>query len=102
MKLSETLTWALQQLRSRGYTEDFSLQLDYMYCAACDLPLGPEQFQVDAVFRFEGHSDSGDQFILYAIRAIGLNLRGVLLNAYGVYADPLTAAMEARLRQPLR
>ncbi|TGE03505.1 phosphoribosylpyrophosphate synthetase [Hymenobacter fodinae] len=102
MKLSETLSLALQQLRSRGYTEDFSLQPDHLYCAAYDLPLGPEQFQVDVIFRFERHSDPGDQSILYAIRAIGLDLRGVLVNAYGVYADPLTAAMEARLRQPLR
>ncbi|AII54478.1 MULTISPECIES: hypothetical protein [unclassified Hymenobacter] len=102
MEPSDTLSSALQQLRSRGYTEDFNLRPDCLYCAAHDLQLRPEQFQVDAVFRFEGPSDPADQSILYAIRAIGLDLRGVLVNAYGAYADPLTAAMEARLRQPLR
>lgn len=102
MESSDTLSTALQQLRSRGYTEDFNLRPDCLYCAARDLRLAPEQFKVDAVFRFEGPSDPADQSILYAISAPGLDLRGVLVNAYGVYADPLTAAMEAQLRLPLR
>lgn len=102
MDPSDTLSSALQTLRGRGYTEDFNLRPDCLYCAAYDLQLRPEQFQVDSVFRFEGPSDPADQSILYAISAREPGLRGVLVNAYGVYADPLTAAMEARLRLPPR
>lgn len=102
MEPSDTLFTTLQQLRDRGYTEDFNLRPDCLYCAAYDLQLKPDQFTVDAVFRFEGPSDPADQSILYAISAPAVNLRGVLVNAYGVYADPLTAAMEAQLRLPPR
>ena len=102
MESFDTLSTALQQLRGRGYTEDFNLRPDCLYCAARDLRLAPDHFKVNAVFRFEGPSDPADQSILYAISAPGLDLRGVLVNAYGVYADPLTAAMEAQLQLPPR
>lgn len=102
MESSDTPSTAMQQLRGRGYTEDFNLHPDFLYCAAYGLRLVPEQFKVDAFFRFEGPFDPAGQAILYAISAPGLDLRGVLVNAYGVYADPLTAAMEAQLRLPPR
>ena len=102
MESYDTLTEGLQQLRLQGYTADFHLRPDCLYCAAHDLKLPPEGFQVDKLFRFEGNSDPADQAILYAITAIGLDIRGVLINAYGVYADPLTAAMEAKLQRTPR
>jgi hypothetical protein len=98
MESSDTLTEELLQLRRQGYTADFNLRPDCLYCATYDLQLRPEQFHVDSLFRFEGPSDPADQSILYAISANGLDLRGVLVNGYGVYADPLTAAMEAKLQ----
>lgn len=97
MESYDTLTQGLQQLRRQGYTADFNLRPDCLYCAALDLKLPPGEFAVAKVFRFEGDSDPADQAILYAIAAIGRDVRGVLVNAYGVYADPLTAAMEAKL-----
>jgi hypothetical protein len=100
MESYDTLTEALQALRRQGYTEDFNLRPDCLYCAAHDLKLPPEGFQVDSLFRFEGETDPADQSIIYAISATGLDLRGVLVNAYGVYADSVTAAMEAKLRLP--
>ena len=97
MESYDTLTEGLQQLRRQGYIADFNLRPDCLYCAVLDLKLPPEGFAVDKLFRFEGDSDPADQSILYAISAIGQGIRGVLVNAYGVYADPLTAAMEAKL-----
>lgn len=98
MKSSDIRASALRQLRGRGYTEDFHLRPDGLYCAAQDLPLTPEQFQVDAVFRFGGLPGPGEASVLMAISATGLPLRGVLLPAYDQNAAPLTADMQARLR----
>lgn len=98
MESYDTLTEGLHQLRRQGYTADFNLRPVCLYRAALDLKLPPEGFAVDKLFRFEGDSDPADQSILYAIAAVGRDVRGVLVNAYGVYADPLTAAMEAKLQ----
>jgi hypothetical protein len=100
MENYDTLTEALLALRRQGYSEDFNLRPACLYCASLDLTLLPESFQVDALFRFEGETDPGDESILYAITATRHNLRGVLVNAYGMNADLVTAAMEAKLRMP--
>jgi len=97
MESYDTLTEGLQQLHRQGFTADFNLRPDCLYSAALDLQVPPEGVAVDKPFRFEGDSNPADQSILYAITAVGRDVRGVLVNAYGVYADPLTAAMEAKL-----
>lgn len=49
------------------------------------------------MYRYEGMTDPGDQSILYAISSEKYALKGVLVNAYGIYADPVTAEMEKKL-----
>jgi hypothetical protein len=42
-------------------------------------------------------SDPGDEEILFAISSGKYKLKGLLVNAYGLYADTLTLAMEQKL-----
>ena len=92
----ETLVEALNDLRARGYTYNFNLRSDCIHCAENDVVLDPRQFDIREVHRFEGMSNPDDSAVVYAIESVG-GLKGVLVNAYGVYADPLSDALVAKL-----
>lgn len=91
-----TLTEALDDLRRRGYTADFELLPHCIECAANQLQLHPDDFEITEVHRFEGDNDPGDSNVVYAIA--GKNgLKGILMDAYGAYADSITTEMLAKL-----
>ncbi len=86
-----TLVETLENLRKEGYTEDFNIRFDSLICEkACLLP---QDFEIDQTFRFEGNTNPSDEAILYAISAKNYNLKGVVVNSYGVYADEMTAEL---------
>ncbi len=92
-----TMIEAIDALREEGYKEDFNLQTDRLHCREGALQLHPEDFHVDKIFRFEGMTNPSDSSILYAISSTKHSVKGILVNGYGVSADPMTAEMAARL-----
>jgi hypothetical protein len=87
----------MKDLQSRGYSEDFNIRLHGLEGAASKLQLHPEDFQVDEYYRFEGISNPDDNSIVYAIsRKDGI--KGILVDAYGVYSDSLSEAMVEKLK----
>ena len=96
MTTYETLTEALQDLRERGFTHNFNLEPDGIHCPELDLSIHPEHFTINEQYRFEGMTDPDDNDILYAISS-DVGVKGVLVHAYGPYADTLSAAMIAKL-----
>lgn len=91
-----TLTEALDDLRRRGYTADFDLRPHCIECAAQQLELHPDDFEITEVHRFEGVSNPDDSEVVYAIA--GKNgIKGVIVDAYGAYADSFTTEMLAKL-----
>jgi hypothetical protein len=66
---------------------DFNLQTHSLYCPQVDMHLNPSNFEIAEVYRFEGASDPSDEVVVYAIRSSVNNLYGILINAYGVYAE---------------
>lgn len=97
MKQYETLTDALNDLQERGYVYNFNLAEDCLECQEVNVKLHPEQFSITEFYRFEGPSDPADNSVVYAIES-DRGLKGVLVNAYGVYADSLSADMINKLR----
>jgi len=92
-----TLSETLKELKAQGYTEDFNLKADCIDCRSGDLRISPADFHIDKYVRFEGATDPGDGAIVYAISSKKYGVKGVLVNAYGIYADPLTDEMVAKL-----
>lgn len=93
----ETVTEALQDLKRRGYTEDFNLQGHCIECGARSLQIHPEDFVVEEFYRFEGASNPDDNSIVYAISSRH-GIKGTLIDAYGVYSEDTTPAMVEKLR----
>lgn len=98
MESYATLSQAINALRKKGYTEDFNLHPDCLKCYSLDVKFEPDSFEVDDVYRFEGASNPDDSSILFAISSEQHKVKGVLVDAYGMYADPLTTEMIRKLR----
>jgi hypothetical protein len=92
-----TLSETINKLRKEGYTEDFNLQQNCLECDSGDSKLLTEEFKVDKFFRFEGESNPSDSSILYAISSDSKNVKGLLVNAYGIYSEPLADKMVKKL-----
>lgn len=92
-----TLSETMNELRKEGYLEDFNLQQNCLECRNGEFKVFADEFKVDKFFRFEGASNPSDSAILYAISSDSKKLRGLLVNAYGIYSEPLTDEMLEKL-----
>jgi hypothetical protein len=97
MKVYDTLVEALNDLKQRGFTHDFNLDNDCVVCTEINLSLSPEEFDIVETHRFEGETNPSDQSVLYAIES-KKGTKGVLVNAFGIYADPISDAMVKKLQ----
>jgi quercetin dioxygenase-like cupin family protein len=94
-----TVSRVLTVLQERGYTEDFNLTDTCLVCRGNSLKLFPHEFVVDKHYRFEGPSDPGDEAIVYAISSTKHDVKGVLVNAYGMYSDKISDDMIEALKE---
>ena len=97
MKVYETLSEAINDLTRRGYTLNFNINRDRIECVENKINLQPDEFEIDEVHRFQEMSDVGDENILYAISSHKNNMKGLLVNAFGIYADTSSAELAAKL-----
>jgi hypothetical protein len=97
MKSYNTLSEAMTGLKEKGYDQDFNLHPDWIECVNLDLRLKPEEFHIDEVHRFEGMSDPEDNDVLFAITSTK-GVKGLLTDAYGLYAESLSAEMIKKLK----
>src|SRR5688572_4018732 len=97
MHTYDTLNQALTDLNARGYKEDFNLKPFCLECPTLNLQLKPEDFEIKEVYRFEGMSNPDDSSVLYGIESND-GIKGVLVDAYGVYSDSVTPEMAKKLR----
>ncbi len=92
----DTVVDALHDLKARGFDFDFNLKETCLHCAQLDKELSPEDFDVVEIYRFEGASNPDDNSIVYAIESTD-GLKGTLVNAYGIYSDPVSDELVAKL-----
>lgn len=92
-----TLSQTMNDLRKEGYTEDFNLQQNCLECRNGEFKVFADDFKVDKFYRFEGESNPSDSSILYAISSDKHGIKGVLVNAYGIYSEPVTDQLMEKL-----
>ena len=94
----ETLVEAIQGLKAQGYVEDFNLKPHCLECRNGAFEIHTEDFHIDKYFRFEGFTNPSDQSILYAISSYKYQLKGILVNGYGIYSEELSDEMLKKLK----
>jgi hypothetical protein len=85
--MEETLTHVLEELTRRGYKEHFSVVQGQLHTLGTGQRFDPRDVVIRGYYRFEGVSDPDDMAIVYAIETRS-GTRGILVDAFGVYADP--------------
>ena len=98
MKNSVTLVETINNLKQQGYIRDFNVGKNRMVCNQTNAEFAPEDFKIDKVFRFEGETNPDDQAVLYAISSSKFNMKGVLVNGYGISSDSETDAIINKLQ----
>lgn len=88
-----TLSETIHFLKDHGYTEDFNLQNS---CSEFDN--NPTQFVIEDTFRFDNQSDPDDQCVLFAVHCRKRNIKGILLNSFGLYNDTATSKLANKLQ----
>ena len=87
----EPLKRVMDVLARRGYTEHFRAVEGGLQALGTGERFTPKDLKIRGYYRFEGVSDPDDMAIAYAIETTS-GVRGILVDAYGVYADPTTSA----------
>lgn len=97
MENYDTVSSALNSLKSRGYSRDFNLKFDRLICRDSGDLLNPSEFEITEVYRFEGASNPSDEAVVYAVESHDGKMKGVLVSAYGTYSDPISEEMIGKL-----
>jgi hypothetical protein len=98
MENYSNLIEAISGLRKEGYMEDFNLQKNCLECRDGHYKIFHNEFIVDKYFRFEDDTNPTEQSIIYAISSEKYQLKGILINGYGIYSDSLTNEMLDNLK----
>jgi hypothetical protein len=97
MKTYDNVVEATNDLMKRGYTKNLSLEGDTIDDKDKNIHMTADDFEIDEFYRFEGPSNPSDMSIVYAVTSEKYHLKGVLVNAYGTYANNSSSAIEAKL-----
>lgn len=90
----DTVSQAITELKKRGFSTDFNLEEN---CIVCHLEkFDPDDFEITEVYRFEGDTDPADESVVYAIES-KTGMKGVLVNGYGIYSEPMSDKMIKKL-----
>ncbi|SEV79686.1 phosphoribosylpyrophosphate synthetase [Kaistella antarctica] len=92
-----TLSETINGLVKIGYIHDFNIHEECIVCHQANVKLSPTEFQIDKVYRFEGESNPDDQSILYVISSPKFNIKGTLVNGYGISSDQETEKVIEKL-----
>ena len=85
---------AVDELTRRGFLENLRVADGSLQVVRTGERLRREDLVIRAYYRFEGVSDPDDLAIVYGIESKS-GSRGVVVDAFGVYADPaLSAALQ--------
>ena len=90
----ETVVEAINELRKKGYTHDFNLEINCLVCGIGKFT--DEEFDVEEVYRYEGMSDPGDEATVYGI-ASKTGVKGILVTGNAPEIDARSESILKKL-----
>ena len=97
-----SLFFAVKKKKKKGYTYNFNMKEECIECQENQCQLQPEDFEIEEKHRFQEMSDVDNESVLYAISSTDGKIKGLLVNAYGVYADYASFKLIQKLNMPER
>lgn len=87
---------AIARLERAGFTADFTADGNAVRVTGTTRRYAADEVRIRDYYRFEGASDPDDMSVIYAVEAHD-GTRGMLIDAYGSYADPAVGDVVARM-----
>jgi len=82
-----TLSQILEKLRQKGFDNELTMTEDgQMKGNKIDKTYTPEDLTIIKTYRFEGHSDPGDNAVIYILKDNEENI-SFISDAYGMYSE---------------
>ena len=100
MKNYNSVADALDDLKNRGYDEDFETQSTCLYCNDLDLRLIEEEFHVDEVYRFEEDAHPDHNAVVYAISS-SAGIKGTIVDGLGASFGTVSFEIARKLQYHL-
>ena len=93
----DTLSTAIDDLKKRGFIYSFKIDSNTAICIETMEFVKPEDMSVVEYHRFEGQSSEDDMSVVYAVESVS-GLKGVIIDAYGTYANPHLTAFLSKVK----
>lgn len=90
-----TMTEAIADLRRRGYSGSFEPEDGRLRLVETGRAYAPDELTVREHHRFEGQTNPDDMSVVYALES-GSGDRGIVIDAFGAYADPVIGEVLGR------
>jgi hypothetical protein len=89
-----TVSKAIEELRQKGYTEDFNLRENCLVCNAGKFD--HDEFEITDIYYYEGESDPGDEATVYGIQS-ATGHKGVLVTGDEADTDSMSGMIISKL-----
>lgn len=89
-----TVLKAIEQLREKGFTEDFNLHENCLVCNTDKFQV--EEFEISHIYYYEGDSNPGDEATVYGIESKS-GIKGILVTGDEQDADPMSKSIIDKL-----
>jgi hypothetical protein len=89
-------------LQLRGYDQDFVIKNEHILCVQDSELISPDDFEVIDTYKFERGKRPKDNYVIYAIRSIHNDLKGILLTSYGTFSNGLSIHLWSKLAANLK
>ncbi len=93
---------AIIGLQSKGYDLDFILKDENLLCLQQSELISPDEFEIAETYQFKDIQESNDTYVIYAIRSVQSDLKGILMTSYGAFNHGLGIHLWCKLSATLR
>ncbi|MFL9843376.1 hypothetical protein [Flavobacterium rhizosphaerae] len=89
-----TVIKAIEELRAKGFTEDFNLDENCLVCSVG--AFNEDEFEISDIYFYEGESNPDDEATVYGIQSTSGH-KGVLVTGNNYFTDSMSAAIVDKL-----
>jgi hypothetical protein len=95
-------TEVIIDLQQRGYDQDFVLNNEHLLYVQSSELIAPDDFEITETYRFDGKSRSRDNYVVYAVRSIHNDIKGILMTSYSAFSHGLSIHLWSKLAVDLK
>ena len=93
---------AIIDLQKQGYDQDFVIKNEHILCVQDSELISPDDFEVISAYRFDGAKRPKDNYVIYAIRSMHNDLKGILMASYSAFGKGLAIHLWSKLAASLK